>query len=161
MWPDPAYPADIATFRKNGYHMRIHTKDVLGGIEAVRSKFNPMGRPPELFLLKGDPGCELLATRIIAYKWKLDSAGRPTDTPDDVNDDLCDALRYSIQNEFRMAGKVTVGKETGLVVASDQPKALTEKNWAAEKVKELTGGDAPVASTAKRVKKGNFFADFS
>jgi hypothetical protein len=165
MWPDPAYPADIKTFRKAGYTMKMHTKDVLGGIEAVRAKLNPMGRPPELFFLKGDPGCELLATRTIGYRWKLDTAGRATDTPDDVDDDLCDALRYVVQNEFRLAGKVTVGKDDTktIAVATESSRQYTTQNWASQKVKELTGagGSGAVVLGPAKGKKGSFSWDMT
>jgi hypothetical protein len=160
MWPDPAYPADIATFRKNGYSMKLHTKDVLGGIEAVRAKFNPLGRPPEMFLLKGDQGCELLATRLMAYKWKLDTAGNATDIPDDFQDDLCDALRYVCQNEFRLAGKVTIAKDKPQAMVQAEAE-YTQANWAAKKVQELTGQEVLGRVGAARIKKGTFFADFT
>lgn len=157
LWPDPAYPADIATFRKAGYTMKIHTKDVLVGVEAVRAKLNPMGRPPELFLLKGDDGCEQLAKRLTAYRWKLDQAGRATDVPDDVDDDSCDATRYLIQNEFRMAGKVTVAKDRPIVATTERP--YTVQSWAKDKVAELTGQDQEAVSTPKKLRKGSFFMD--
>lgn len=89
VWPDPAYPSDIETFRKKGYLMKTHTKDVLGGINVVRNKLDSPSHEPELFMLKDDPAGELMCKRIESYRWKLDAQGRPTDEPDDFEDDLC------------------------------------------------------------------------
>jgi hypothetical protein len=89
LWPDTAYPAYIKMFRSAGYRCREHNKDVVGGIEAVRKKIAPAGMEPELYLIKGDDGCELLAKRLEGYRWKEDSVGRPTDVPIDIDDDLC------------------------------------------------------------------------
>ena len=159
VWPDPAYPADIKTFRGAGYRMKVHVKDVLGGIESVRNKLNPAGdRPPELFLIKGDPASELLAKRFEAYKWKLDSQGNATDVPDDTEDDTMDATRYIIANEFRGQGKVVVSKKP------DEPEKgpqRTQQTWMKEKVNELTGGHGSEAVTSKRIRKGGLYADFS
>ena len=161
-WPDPAYPADIKTFRKSGYEMHIHTKDILGGIAAVRAKLNPAGnRPPELFLLKGDPGCELLAKRIEAYKWKMDSAGRPTDVPDDNEDDLDDALRYGVQNVFKDAGKILAPKDP--VEVHTQTPSPTLENWMQKEIAARSGQDAGalIGGANKKIKRGSFFCDFS
>lgn len=158
VWPDPAYPSDIKTFRSKGYVMKTHTKDVLAGINAVRNKLNPPGsKEPELFMLKDDAAGELMAKRFESARWKLDAQGRPTDVPDDFEDDLMDATKYIIQNEFRGAGKVVVGKKEQ---EPEKPVVLTPKTWMAAKVQELTGGQGGEVVTSKRVKRGGFMADF-
>jgi len=159
VWPDPAYPSDIKTFRMKGYTMKTHTKDVLGGINVVRNKLNPAnGHEPELFMLKGDTAGDLMASRIESYRWVIDSQGRSTDVPNDLEDDMMDALRYVISNEFRGAGKVVVGKKD---FVPDKPVVLTPQTWMAAKIAELTNGQATEAVATRRVRRGGFFADFS
>lgn len=158
VWPDPAYPSDIKTFRTKGYVMKTHTKDVLAGINAVRNKLNPPGaKEPELFMLKDDTAGELMAKRFESARWKLDAQGRPTDVPDDFEDDMMDATKYIIQNEFRGAGKVVSPKDN---TVNEKPVVLTPKTWMAAKVNELTGGQGSEAITSKKVKRGGFMADF-
>jgi len=158
VWPDPAYPSDIKTFRGKGYVMKTHTKDVLAGINAVRNKLNPPGsKEPELFMLKDDPAGDLMAKRFESARWKLDAQGRPTDVPDDFEDDLMDATKYIIQNEFRGAGKVVSPKDNHV---EEKQVVLTPKTWMAAKVQELTGGHGTEAITSKKVKRGGFMADF-
>jgi hypothetical protein len=106
VYPDPAYPSDIKTFRRHGVRMKDFKKDVLGGIEAVRAKILPgMGKEPEIFFLATDDGCELLARRLSEYHWKVDANQKATDIPDDKDDDECDALRYLCQNLFGTKGR--------------------------------------------------------
>lgn len=103
VWGDPASPADIKTFRKHGYKMRDWHKEkgsVKEGIDCVRMKLNPFSGEPQLYLLAGDDGCDLLAKRLSEYHWTMDSAGRVTDVPDDMDDDICDAFRYLVMNVF-------------------------------------------------------------
>jgi hypothetical protein len=169
IWPDIAYPAYIAMFRRHRYRMRTHKKDVVGGIESVRSKLMPVGaRQPELFLLKDDDGCEQLAKRIAGYKWKLDQAGNPTDVPDDKDDDLCDALRYMVQNTFQKAGKVVstnrAADQKELRAAAMSPlQPYTPQGWMKQKITELTGVVAAqkLPQQQQRTRKGVFVADFS
>lgn len=108
IWPDPAYPSDIKTFKRNGYRMRDWDKGkgtVAGGIEIVRLKLWPSVGQPELFFLAGDEGVELLVKRMQSYHYILDAAGRITEEPDDEDDDECDALRYMVMNVFAPKGK--------------------------------------------------------
>lgn len=180
LWPDTAYPAYIKMFRSAGYRVRSHKKDVVGGIEAVRSKFMPVGgRDPELFLLRGDEGCEQLAQRILGYKWKNDAAGNPIDIPDETDDDLCDALRYLVQNAFPRAGKVTLPSkevESRIEAAAAGPATpiSTPENWMRNEIAKAAGADVadtavvlgPTAGAApgtapgeKRIKKGCLIFD--
>lgn len=160
-WPDPAYPSDIKSFRMKGYLMKTHTKDVLAGINAVRNKLDPPCHDPEFFMLKDDPAGELMAKRLESYRWKLDAQGRPTDEPDDFEDDLIDATKYIIVNEFRQAGKVAVGKDTPESLAVGSALRLTPKTWMAEKIQQLTGNEPVELKATKRVSRGGFFSDFS
>lgn len=181
LWPDTAYPAYIKMFRSGGYRCREHDKDVVGGIESVRKKIAPAGMEPELYLIKGDDECELLAKRIEAYRWKEDSTGRPTDVPHDVDDDLCDALRYLIQNTFDRSSGIVLAKGSAANIPDDiknqKPSFPTPQQQMAAKIHELTGGEAgstvgmpamivlgpgeDVGLGRKVFKRGGFFSDFS
>jgi hypothetical protein len=166
-WPDTAYPAYIKMFRSNGYSCREHTKDVIGGIEAVRKKLMPASsRKPELYLLDSDNGCDLLAKRILAYKWKMDTAGRPTDVPDDKEDDLDDALRYLVQNTFEKSGRIVVPHTTPdekQPLPGEPVKVPSVVEQMQAKIAELLGTGDGVTSlpSQRKIRKGGFFCDFS
>lgn len=107
IYPDTAYPADIKTFQRHGFKMRNWNKgkgSLSAGIEALRMKIWPSIGEPEFFILNNEGG-QLLAKRLSEYHFKLDSAGRPTEIPDEDNDDLVDACRYLVQNVFPLKGK--------------------------------------------------------
>jgi hypothetical protein len=93
IFADTEAPDNIALFRKRGFIMRTWNKgrgSLREGIEAVRSR-----------LWDKETGCERLAEDLSKYHYKLDSAGNPTDTPNDKNDDRVDAFRYLILNAFK------------------------------------------------------------
>lgn len=145
IWPDTAYPAYIKMFRSAGYRMREHNKDVIGGIESVRKKIAPANSMPELYLIDGDEGCDLLAKRCAAYRWKEDSIGRITDVPDDKDDDLMDALRYMIQNTFDRSSGIILsrGVSSNLhEILTKEAKYPTPSEQMIEKIKELTNGES-------------------
>jgi intein/homing endonuclease len=104
VWPDPEDASSIKTFKRNGIRMMKVDKgpgSVTGGIDAVRTKIMPgLNKEPELFFLAGDEGCELLAYRLSQYHWMLDASQKPTDVPDEKDDDECDALRYVIMSLY-------------------------------------------------------------
>jgi hypothetical protein len=138
IWPDPAYPSDIKTFKRNGYRMRDWDKykgSVAGGIEVVRLKLWPTVGQPELFFLAGDEGCELLVKRMQAYHFLTDAAGNVTDQPDDEDDDECDALRYLVMNVFAPKGKGPVAakpeERNRLAVPQEQIRQnqINEHHW--------------------------------
>lgn len=171
IFADPAYPADIKSFRKAGYNMRNFVKEVHAGINAVRYKIWPgFNRPPELFFLAGDPGVEHFFKRLGQYHWKLDAAGNATDVPDDKEDDEADAVRYLAQNVFGLKIRIQVpvpekqGLERTMEQALDEtPGLYTQKNWAGKKIAELTGNDpnkpSETPSAGVKIKRGNFFVD--
>src|SRR5690606_40560900 len=110
IYPDPAYPADIKTFRSKGYKMYDNfKKDVAAGIEAVRWKISgTMNDEPDIYFLQGDDGCEFLFQQLSRYHFIVDEATqRVTDKPQDGDDDAADALRYLCQNLFSKDRKST------------------------------------------------------
>ncbi len=143
-YPDPENPQMIKVLRKAGLRMKTWNKgpgSVLAGIEITRLKMRPAADNPQMFLLKDDPGCELLAKRISEYHWKLDAAGRPTKIPDEANDDECDALRYATMNSFSGVGGVTLAAEPKIKSAIMAPVSpdYTQENWMARVIGEQLG----------------------
>jgi len=155
---DPENPQMVKVLHKHGFNMRKWKKtpgSVVGGIDTVRMKLRPTMGEPQIFILKGDEMCEVLATRLANYHWKLDAAGNLTNVPDEEEDDLCDAIRYLVMNVFGIKGKISVPKETDAKQA--QPKGYTFENWMAKTIQEHVG-DA-VAQTPLKGKSGNFKFD--
>lgn len=170
VWPDSENPESIKTFRRHGFVMRNFKKDVIGGIDAVRTKIMPgLGKEPELYFLAGDDGCELLARRVSEYHWKVDANQRPTSVPDDKDDDECDALRYVISNVYGIRGRLSAsvaGVSPNVQYDPSFPKPFsdsptvdthqqvagmsvhqqehvmdsTAENWLSRKISELAGG---------------------
>lgn len=155
VYPDTAYPSDNKTFKRHGFKMKEWNKgkdSVAGGISIVRTKIMPaLGKPEdaELYLLQGDEGCELLATRLGQYHYTVDAAGRITDIPDEENDDECDACRYALMNEFAPKGKPQVSSADPIPQQSSPGSTqYTQENWAAKVIFEATGGVLPSEESA-------------
>lgn len=161
IFADPESPQSIKTLRRAGFSMRDWNKgpgSLIAGIDIVRTKFRPsIGGEPQIYLLKGDPGCELLAKRLAAYHWKKDAAGRTTDVPDDFEDDECDGIRYFIMNVF--AGKTGVKASKDVKISSQS--APTRENWFKKVLSEhgVVSGGGIVGET--KGKSGNFKFDMS
>ncbi len=159
IWADPESPSSIATLRGAGFRMREWKKlggSVVAGINLVRYRMMPtMGAEPLLFLLKGDPGCELLAKRLRSYHFKIDAAGRITDVPDEKDDDECDALRYLVMNRFAPAkGRVKTAGDSKAQASSTAPGVYTKENFF-QKIMEEQG----ITSTGEQaliISKGRF-----
>lgn len=174
VYPDPAYPSDIKTFKRYGVKCKNFVKDVIGGIEAVRSKLMPgIGREPEIFFLKGDIGCEGLAKKLSQYHWKVDANDKITDIPEDDDMDAPDALRYMCQNLFgnktRLAASVSpqismnsksefINTVYGNSFRNEQILEPTSQNWLQNKIRELTG-DSYLESGSRKGKRGSFIFD--
>jgi hypothetical protein len=130
--PRHGHAGVIKMFKKAGFTMYDWKKkpgSVLEGIDTVRSLIMPSGgAPPRLYLLKGDDGCELLAKRMTQYHWKLGTDGKPTDIPDEEDDDVLDALRYCVMNQFASGGKVIAslrGQRSITIASSSEPRRPT------------------------------------
>jgi hypothetical protein len=138
IYGDTASVSDIKTFKKFGYKMKDWTKDkgsVKEGIDCVRLKLSPRIGEPQLYLLKDDEGCDLLAKRICEYHWKMDAAGRVTDVPDDTDDDICDAFRYLVMNVF------PIKKNRGMAQEPQQATSAQQaQNWMQKVVSEHVQG---------------------
>lgn len=102
---DQAAPSNIKSFNRNGLKSPKFTKDVMGGIEAVRSKV-VNGMNSRFLRVIDTPNTKKVVTAIQKHRWKLDGQGNPTTEPDDARGiaDICDALRYVGQNLFPVRG---------------------------------------------------------
>lgn len=114
IFADPEAPDQIKLFKKKQFAMRDWKKtpgSVSMGIDIVRMKLRPAIGEPQLFMLAGDPGCELLFDRLSKYHFKQDSAGNLTEQPDEQDDDEPDACRYVVMNLFIPRGRVTASDD--------------------------------------------------
>jgi hypothetical protein len=176
VWADTEAPGDNKTLKKDA-HLRIKEWNkgkgsVLDGISLVRLALMPaLGRLEDvrMYLIKGDEGCDLLATRLAHYHWLSDAAGRLTKEPDDDEDDECDALRYLIMNAMSVKTKVSVSEvdrlpNSGLAPPLQEGKRQYNLNdWMTRVITEATGIDYdPDDSPPERGsgKKGSFNWNF-
>lgn len=167
---DEAQPSDIETFKRRGFHMRDWKKfpgSVKAGIEVVRMKLMPAVGVPQLFLLKDNPQCELLAARIEKYHFMTDASGHTSEEPDKTDDDECDAMRYMVMNVFAPKGKIVLPSSKSsiediraIVNSATNIEAGKPANFLKERIKALTGesidGSGP---TGKTVRRGRFSFD--
>jgi hypothetical protein len=102
---DSSSPAYIKAFNRNGMACAKFTKDVQGGIGAVRSKIMTAAGRRLLRILETD-STKKVRTSIMKHRFILDGQGNVTTTPDDEAGiaDICDALRYLGQNMFPISG---------------------------------------------------------
>jgi hypothetical protein len=102
---DSSSPAYIKAFNRNGMACAKFTKDVQGGIGAVRSKIMTATGRRLLRILETD-STKKVRTSIMKHRFILDGQGNVTTTPDDEAGiaDICDALRYLGQNMFPISG---------------------------------------------------------
>jgi hypothetical protein len=167
IYGDTADPGSNKSIRKAGFKIADWKKgpdSVYHGIEVLRSKIDPAIGDPEIFFLSGDPGVELLYLRMSKYHWTLDEAGRPTNIPDDENDDEVDACRYLIMNEFKPRGAV-------IAALDDKPKdeksspiytVPTEQNYLSMFIQEALGmapGQESTPTVSSQGKSGRFIWD--
>lgn len=162
---DPESPSDIALFRKHGFKMREWKKgkgSVEGGIDIVRGKLNAMSGEPELYFVRDvgdDPEMDLCIKHMREYHWLLDAAGKPTNVPDEENDDIPDAVRYLVMNVFphRKGGfAVAHAAETVIQSAPTAPTTTaTRQNEEMRKIiEDATGSGVGAQVRDGVIKKG-------
>jgi hypothetical protein len=150
IYPDTADPGMIKLMKRAGFRMNRWKKlpgSVIAGINIVRFKMNPLLGDPELFIvrdLEEDSGTDVLIRQISEYHWKTDSAGKPTDVPQDTDDDSNDALRYMIMNIFTPKGTVSVACDSREDLSPNLPADpmsgyYDKDNWMSQIVAQHTG----------------------
>jgi hypothetical protein len=157
---DPAYPANVKTFTRNGMRSPKFTKDVMGGIESIRSKITTgVGR--RLFKILNSHENKKFVTAMTKHRFKLDGQGNVTVEPDDERGiaDLCDAARYIGQNKFPVKGpqKPVVGLTEEEKYNQIQNPSVTQQ-MLNEIATRVTDGGGQL--TSKTGKKGGFHYNF-
>jgi hypothetical protein len=161
-WCDTAAPAYIKSFNKNGMTSPKFTKDVMGGIGAVRSKIiSATGL--RLLKILDTPGNKRVRTAIMKHRFLLDGQGQVTITPDDTAGiaDICDTLRYIGQNVFPLSGPQKpdiVAVDPNIVKIPEEQKFTQEQHELMKKELAKAIGGAPVA--AGTGKRGGFHFSF-
>ena len=161
---DTAMPANVKSFRKNGMPCPKFTKDVLGGIEALRSKIISADGKRKFKVIFNESNKKAISA-ILKHRFILDGQGNPTLNPDDARGiaDICDALRYIAQNAFhpRNYKPTHVWLDTqGRPIDPKDPEAIKKAEIASKheeqmktKIQGLTGGEV---SDHRSGKKGVF-----
>lgn len=169
-YADQAMPSHIKSFRKNGMTCPKFTKDVLGGIEALRSKI-VSGFGIRKFKVIANESNKKAISAITKHRFILDGQGNVTLTPDDTRGiaDICDTLRYIGQNLFPVKGpqkpEYTWIDINGQKIDQNDPEARAraivasqhESQMKAELAKILGDGGTVTIGTGK---KGGFFFNF-
>lgn len=164
---DQAMPSHIKSFNKNHMKSPEFTKDVIGGIEAIRSKISDSLGRRYLKVLNVDP-CQKVIFAFLKHHFKLDNQGNPTLVPDDTPGvaDQADAIRYVGQNLFPVKGPqkpmVEVFDGHGKPIDPNSQEARDRAAIASEHTNQMKneisnrlGGEGLSGSTGG--KKGGFF----
>jgi len=158
-WCDPAMPSSCVSFTKNGMRAPKFTKDVMGGIEALRSKITDAFGRRWLKVLHTEANQKIINTFIKHY-FKLDTQGNPSMSPDDVPGiaDQADAMRYVAQQMFPVKG---TQKPMHVWPEKDSEKPIdtaSETLMKEEIMKRTVGGGGTTTVTSG--KKGSFHFSF-
>lgn len=155
---DQAMPSHIKSFNKNGMKSPAFTKDVVGGIESIRSKVVNASNK-RLFKVVETHKTKKVIEAITKHRFLLDGQGNVTPKPDDEPGiaDICDALRYVGQNLFPVKGpfKPSAVWTGGDVTPENQNP--TQEQQMRDEVSKRIQGSGPVLGTGK---KGGFHFSF-
>jgi hypothetical protein len=154
---DQAMPSHIKSFNKNGMKSPSFTKDVMGGIESLRSKIVDGAGVRWLKVLYTENTTKII-NAITKHHFKLGPDGNPTLVPDDTPGvaDEADAMRYVGQNLFPVRGS----QRPDFVVPEEQQDARqnpTAYQQMREEVAKRVGTGAVSGGTGK---KGGFHWSF-
>jgi hypothetical protein len=162
---DTSAPMFIKAFKRRRMPCPNFTKDVLGGIESVRSQIVDASGNRFLRVVRHER-TEYLIKCMQKHAFKLDQAGNPTEDPaDDEFKDVADTVRYQAQNLFPVSKKV--GRKPSQKYAEYMPSKLppqslpyepAQQNFLDLKIQELTGRSA---KTSGQSKNGSIIWDFS
>lgn len=155
---DQAMPSSIKSFTKNGMKCVKFTKDVMGGIEALRSKILN-GHGQRLLKVLNIDANQKIKFAFTKHHFKLDPQGNPTLVPDDTPGvaDQADAMRYVAQNLFPVRGTQKV-----MSAWTDAERAVQKANQSDNELmqQEIAKRVGPEGVTISNGKKGGFFFNF-
>ncbi len=161
-WVDQNMPAYIKTFNKNGMKCPEFTKDVLGGISAVRSKIVNSTGKRTLKIIQNENNKKTIIA-VSKHRFQIDGQGNVTDKPADEMGiaDICDTLRYIGQNQWAVQGTFRA-----MVAYTDDPGKAGEpptinynvNDQMRNEIARRISGGAVVSSGTK--KKGGFTFTF-
>jgi hypothetical protein len=145
---DTAYPAYLKTFNKKGLNSPTFKKDVMMGVECVRSQIVNSSGKRRLKVIATENNAKLIeAFRL--HSFKLDQAGNTLPlAADDEYKDKMDALRYLAQNLF--------GSKKGVLIGSDRRTLKNSNDPMKAKLKELCGDSYVDPDEKKRRNKKIF-----
>lgn len=169
-YADTSMPSHIKSFRKNGMPCPKFTKDVLGGIEAVRSKIVSANGTRKFKVIANESNKKAIAA-ITKHRFILDGQGNVTMNPDDARGiaDICDTLRYIGQNMFPVRGTQKVENVWidvhGQPIDKNDPQARIKAEFASRHDAQMRTEIAKILGTGGAVsggtgKKGGFFYNF-
>lgn len=158
---DQAMPSSIKSFNKNGMKCPPFKKDVLGGIDAIRSKIIDSTGKRMLYIMD-TPNTKKVISAITKHRFILDGQGNLTLQPDDERGvaDICDSLRYIGQNLFPVRGTQKISQtwtDVHLMDPVGNPNPENNELMKQEIAKRL-GDDGTVRITTG--KKGGFHFNF-
>lgn len=134
---DTSAPMFIKEFRARKMNCVDFKKDVKGGIEMVRRQIQDASGIRRLKVIAHDR-TEWLLDGFRLHGFKLDSAGRPTEEPDDGDyADIMDTMRYQGQNLFNKTGKFLLPAGPQLAPLSPEEAKAREAEIAAQHKEEV------------------------
>lgn len=163
---DTAMPSSIKTFNRSGMKCPNFKKDVMGGIEAMRSKIMTSNSARKFRIIANESNKKAI-TALTKHRFQLDGQGNTTLNPDDTTGiaDICDTLRYIGQNLFPIRGPQKpenvwldpAGKPIDMADPDARKKAEVASQHENQMKNEIARlvGDGPV--TISTSKKGGFF----
>lgn len=153
---DQAMPAYIKAFVRNGMACPKFTKDVAGGIGAVRSKIVAATGQRLLKIIETE-NTRKVRTAISKHKFLLDGQKQLTHTPDDQPGiaDICDTVRYLGQNMFPISGPqrpniTALDPSIPDRVPAEQKHAPEQHELMKKELQKVIGGPTSTGGTGKR-----------
>lgn len=160
---DTNMPAYVRAFVRNGMPCPKFTKDVMGGIGAVRSKIMTATGKRLLKVLECE-NTKKVRTSIMKHRFLMDGQGNVTSNPD--NDpgiaDIADSLRYLGQNMFPLSGPKRpdismIDPSEATRIPEDQKHTPEQHEIMAKELAKAIGGPVSKGGSGKR---GGFHFSF-
>ena len=152
---DQAMPAYMKSFVRNGMACPKFTKDVAGGIGAVRSKVMTATGQRLLKVLETE-NTKKVRSAIMKHRFSLDGQGQVTQQPDDEPGiaDICDSLRYLGQNMFPISGpqrpNISMLDPSVANIPEEQKHTQEQHEMMKKELQKAIGGPVATGGTGKR-----------